>query len=88
MLIGFLNYKGLGGEFIALCDESKPVSSFPTHRFFKIESVLFIPLMPFNVDDDRILKRLEAFQKLMQNFGYYSIGESATSRVIDDGSFI
>ena len=84
MFVGFLNYRGLGGEFIVLVEDSILIADLGTHKFYKIESLVFIPLIPFNMEDGKLMKKLNNFQKLLTSFGYYSIGESATTRVINE----
>lgn len=82
-LLGFLNYKGLGGALIVLADEGRICCSLPGAKFYKIENLVFIPLFPYDRTDERILGKLENFQKLIVNFGYYSIGRSASTLLVD-----
>ena len=60
-LLGFLNYKGLGGEFIVLVDESRLSSHMTTRRYYKIESLTFVAMTKFEPQDDRIMRRLDSF---------------------------
>jgi hypothetical protein len=81
-LLGFLNYKGIGGSFIALADTSRLASNLSVRKYYQIEDVLFIPLSTHDRSDDRLLRKLDNFQKLMVNFGYYSVGGNTTSQLI------
>lgn len=85
-LVGFLNYRGLGGEYIVLADEARLVTSVAGRRFYKIESLVFVPLVEGG-PDDKVVKKLDAFQSLIVSFGYFSIGGNATMPVINRSRF-
>jgi hypothetical protein len=82
-----LNFKGLGGSFIVLADEGRICCNLAGWRYYKIENLVFLPLLPFDRDDDRLLNKLDNFQRLVCNFGYYCIGRSATTLLIDKSRF-
>ena len=81
--VGFLNFRGIAGEFIVLVDGSRLATQIHTAKYYKIESLIFVPMIFFEKGDSRLVKKLDRFQQLLIEFGYYGVGCNITCNIID-----
>lgn len=66
-----------------LAEEGRISCGVPGSKIYKVESLVFVPLVPYDRMDPRLAMKLENFQKMLTSFGYYAIGRSVSSLLVD-----
>lgn len=75
-------------EVLILVNESTLIASLGPRSYYKIESLVFLPLSPLNPKIDKAVKFLDSFTKLLTAFGYYSLGANCTNQFFDTSTML
>jgi hypothetical protein len=82
--MGVLYSMSLDIEVLILVNESSLIASLGSRSYFKIDSLVFLPLSPLNPKNDKAIKFLDSFSKLLTSFGYFSLGDNCTNQFFDN----